>query len=885
MKQFSCLLLLLINSACLAKPLPHVFSAKTLEEIRQATNPRRSTEEVLRGHRVLENPRRLETSTPVLADHFATGTPGFYHSVASGDPLANAVVIWTRYTPVSADEQITLEFRMAAVDPNLELDEHLDPSKNPHVKRGLVKVDKETDFIAKIDVTGLRSNTHYVYVFMTTEPDNPQVSDVGYTRTAPAPDETTESWTYAFFSCAHFSNGFFHAYDIASSVKNLDLAIFLGDYYYEYGNYDTYARDASALRDGQVLPIWETIDLQDYRNRHSTYVAHDEGLRNLRRRVPLLAFWDDHETANDSYGTIDSLGAENHQPVCPVNETSPVEEKAQAECDRDEGDAKTRFEAAAQAYLEWLPLRYVEGSMGQLNIGSLNKVIEWGDLATIVGLDTRVSYRTSASGSGYGFVALNETNVTAYSDPSTYAYQVLQGTKQQDLAERNSENRTIIGESITVLETAFEQSKADGKPWQIWAGNTMMGHYVLPDPALLYLDAPEATQSAVKSLWDFVLPSENGLTARVVSALAQADVEWNLDDYSGFHHERMKIAELAQTKTNNMIVLGGDLHDGFAWQVPSSGLVEGKPVFVNLGCASVTSPGFGPNFLPFFASIQDAIGGKGAVYDILEKSFLRANPNLKSVNLELKGPTIVTVTRTTHTAEYFGVTDEDRVSDYPDARGDALTATPVCKGRVVTMADEKGSLTAFDDCPTTVFATERPAVFDLPVSASSTDGLDTTLLGCGYRGCSFDASVNATAAPTSAGTNDPTSTPHSAATRMDYSFIISAVLSFLRVLVVISLDVHNKTMRLCPSAIIMWRYIRTVHPVSSFVSYRYHSTTILLTLCRQTSRASPSCSSTNTTTPGTETCHRTSEPEYLPTPPSSSKPITTTLFAMVSCTN
>jgi hypothetical protein len=206
------------------------------------------------------------------------------------------------------------------------------------------------------------------------------------------------------------------------------------------------------------------------------------------------------------------------------------------------------------------------------------------------------------------------------------------------------------------------------------------------------------------------------------------------------------------------------LHDGFAWQVPSSGLIEGEPTYVNLGCASVTAPGFGPNFLPFFASIEEAIGGRAAVYDILEKAFLRENPNLKLVNLQLKGPTIVRVSETSHTAEYFGVRDEDRVRDYADARGDALTVSPVCKGRVVTIADEPGSLTAFDDCSTTVFATERPAVYGLPVPASSTEGINV-LSGCGYLGCSFDAS---TVAPDV--TTDPTTAP-STANRFAFSII------------------------------------------------------------------------------------------------------------------
>ena len=319
-----------------------------------------------------------------------------------------------------------------------------------------------------------------------------------------------------------------------------------------------------------------------------------------------------------------------------------------------------------------------------------------------------------------------------------------------DLQERLDENRTIIGDSIQILEDAFEKSKADGKPWQIWAGNTMMGHYVLPPPENFHLDAPDATAPFVKGLWDAILPSSDGLIARILSALAAVDIEWNQDDYSGFHFERQKIVELAQTKANNMIVLGGDLHDGFAWVVPSSGRIEGEPAFVNLGCASVTSPGFAPNFLPFFASIADAIGGLPAVMDILEKSFIRENENLKLVNLEFKGATVVTVTRDTHTAEYFGVTEEDRVSNYETARNGALTAEPICKGRVVTNAAEAGSLESFDYCSSTTFESERPVEYTLDIPVAEVSNTLQTLSDCGYKGCTVF--VGPTTAPTSSPT-------------------------------------------------------------------------------------------------------------------------------------
>jgi phosphodiesterase/alkaline phosphatase D-like protein len=165
---------------------------------------------------------------------------------------------------------------------------------------------------------------------------------------------------------------------------------------YEYGTYSSYATD-SAERHEMVLPEWEQISLQDHRNRMATYHAMDEGLRNLRRRAPLIATWDDHETTNNAYGMGEksNTGAENHQETCPVNSTSPDEEKEAAGCDRDEGDVVTRFNAAFQAYMEWLPLRRLPGQMGVVDLGTFTQVIEWGDMATIVAIDTRVSHRSS----------------------------------------------------------------------------------------------------------------------------------------------------------------------------------------------------------------------------------------------------------------------------------------------------------------------------------------------------------------------------------------------------------------------------------------------------------------------------------------------------------
>jgi alkaline phosphatase D len=218
-----------------------------------------------------------EKSQPLLADSFG-GEPGFYHGVASGDPLSNAVIVWTRYTPVNANDEVTVELRMAPVDGNVPEDSLLDPDVNPNLKRANILVKAEHDWIAKIDVMNLPSNTKFVFGFV----EGDHVSDVGTTRTAPAVDESVDEMTYAVFSCAHFGNGYFHAYDVASTITDLDFWIHVGDYLYEYSpDFSNYASD-SEERKREILPRWETIELQDYRLRHHTYLALDEGLRNLR---------------------------------------------------------------------------------------------------------------------------------------------------------------------------------------------------------------------------------------------------------------------------------------------------------------------------------------------------------------------------------------------------------------------------------------------------------------------------------------------------------------------------------------------------------------------------------------------------------------------------
>jgi phosphodiesterase/alkaline phosphatase D-like protein len=196
-------------------PQTEVLDATTLEEFSQFVRP-------------AEEPRRLnveEDSKPLLAAYYG-GVPGFYHGVASGDPLPGAVIVWTRFTPVNAADKVDIELRMAKVDATIPFAAHLDPSANPNLKRAVITVTGANDWVAKIDVTGLDASSNYVFAFT----DGVTSSIVGQTKTAPPANAPVDALVYAVYSCAHFANGYFHPYDIGSTISDLDFWIHLGDY-------------------------------------------------------------------------------------------------------------------------------------------------------------------------------------------------------------------------------------------------------------------------------------------------------------------------------------------------------------------------------------------------------------------------------------------------------------------------------------------------------------------------------------------------------------------------------------------------------------------------------------------------------------------------------
>ncbi len=149
----------------------------------------------------------------------------FTLGVASGDPLPDGVVLWTRLAPdpvagggmppeaVAVDWQVSTDERFRRI-----------------VRGGVVIAEPDRAHAVHVEVAGLEPARWYWYRFRVGD----YVSPGGRTRTAPALDASPSSFTFAFASCQDWQNGFFTAYrDMAA--QDLDLVVHLGDYIYEFG--------------------------------------------------------------------------------------------------------------------------------------------------------------------------------------------------------------------------------------------------------------------------------------------------------------------------------------------------------------------------------------------------------------------------------------------------------------------------------------------------------------------------------------------------------------------------------------------------------------------------------------------------------------------------
>ncbi|MFF9847408.1 alkaline phosphatase D family protein [Streptomyces litmocidini] len=311
-------------------------------------------------------PVLLGAASPALAD---TGAPAFLHGVASGDPLPDGVLLWTRVTPTP--EAVPGSGLGPDVQVGWELAE--DRSFARVVASGTTTASAASDHTVKADVRGLRPATAYWFRFTV----GTVVSPAARTRTAPAADAATPGVRFGVVSCANWESGHFSAYCHLAARADLDAVLHLGDYLYEYAS-GAYPEAKYVVR--QHEPRHEIVSLADYRTRHGKYKT-DADLQALHAAHPVIAIWDDHEFANDAW----SGGAENHTPGA-------------------EGEWAARVAAAKQAYFEWMPVR-------ASTEGTVFRRLRFGRLADLHLLDLR-SFRSAPAKTGSGTVDDPERSIT-----------------------------------------------------------------------------------------------------------------------------------------------------------------------------------------------------------------------------------------------------------------------------------------------------------------------------------------------------------------------------------------------------------------------------------------------------------------------------------------
>jgi alkaline phosphatase D len=431
-------------------------------------------------------------AAPLAARSFGTG---FTHAVASGEPGARSVLLWTRFV---AEAETVLAWQVS------ETEDFAKP-----VAEGSVAASPERDWCAKGVAAGLMPGRWYFYRFIA--PDG-TTSPVGRTRTLPE------------------------------------------------GPSATYRADPDCQRLHQVLPM--------------------------------IAVWDDHETANDSYRD----GAQNHQ-----RET--------------EGDWEVRKAAAKRAYREWMPVSDEPYAAYQV-----------GDLATLFRLDTRLEGREQQFSL--------EKVLAGQKDPQA-AQAMLEAFREGDWA--NPERQLLGAAQENWLAEGLAASTASGTPWQVLVQQVLIGNLRSPQSLMDQLGT---------ALPDFV--SQRLKAANMAS---KAGLPLNMDAWDGYPAARERVFKAALNADANLLVLAGDTHNGWAFELAQ----DGAKVGVELGVCSVSSPGF-ENYLSFVKP------------DVLASALVAENPQLKWADTAQRGYMVVELTKARATTEY-------RFTASPRQRSTRLAAT------------------------------------------------------------------------------------------------------------------------------------------------------------------------------------------------------------------
>ncbi|MFW1737229.1 alkaline phosphatase D family protein [Acinetobacter sp. ULE_I001] len=456
----------------------------------------------------------------------------FEHGVASGDPLQDRVILWTRLTPNDTSARLQVTWEIA-----------LDDQFKQIIKTDKVTTAKAQDFTVKVDVINLKPDQRYFYRFSFGN----KVSPVGQTKTLPI---NPSKVSFAVCSCANYPAGYFYVYR-EMAKQDVDVVIHLGDYIYEYGQ-DGYATE-DAVKLGRTLPTdnnKEIIKLDDYRKRYALY-RKDKDLQTLHHRHPFIVIWDDHELANDTWRE----GAENHQA--------------------SEGAFLDRKLAALQAYFEWMPIRPISAN-DHLNI---YRQFDFGSLVQLTMLDTRILARDK------------QLEYTDYITASGMDFQRF----QTDLTNQNRTLMGYTQREWLQQKLAQSKATWNVLGQQVLMGKILIpAELLVPLSAVLSGNATQEVLNQINTmimelvqLKMRVLQGDPTLTA-IEKARLTTVAPYNLDAWDGYYVEREILYNTLKALNKKVVVLAGDTHNAWSSELYSQ---AGDFVGVELATSSVSSPG------------------------------------------------------------------------------------------------------------------------------------------------------------------------------------------------------------------------------------------------------------------------------------------------------
>ena len=453
----------------------------------------------------------------------------FNFGVASGDPLADSVILWTHAKATDSNSAVDLTYEVSTSADFAAL-----------VTSGTITASEASGFTAKVDAKGLSAGREYFYRFKAGN----SVSAIGRTRTLPASGAIEVK--LAVMSCANYPAGFFNTYAEASR-SDAQFAVHLGDYIYEYSATGYASQTAVAL--GRVSdPSNEILTLSDYRKRHAQYKS-DADLKVFHARMPMIAVWDDHEITNNTYKT----GAENHT-------------------EGTEGSFEARKAAALQAYHEWMPIR-----TGTDN-SKIYRSFDFGGLLSLHMLDTRLIGRDKQiEFADLLNPATQASATTTLSSPSRQLLGADQLTWLQGRLAASTATWQVLGQQVLMARMEFPLSvlsalnPSNTSPAAIAAGQLAVTNY-LTAKGKQRAGAPLTT-------------AEAGL----LNTTLNPKLGYNLDAWDGYPAAREILLGTVASLRKKLVVLSGDTHN--AWHTDVRNL-SGVKVGEEFATQSVSSPGF-----------------------------------------------------------------------------------------------------------------------------------------------------------------------------------------------------------------------------------------------------------------------------------------------------